>query len=207
MGRTGRRAGVLKGTLTQAGLVPVDTQLARPTGDAKHDELLAIYRSLGGLLDDPPWRPGPWDLIFEDGLVVELDEQLHFNRYRAITLTASWAAKLPWTDAYLAYCADQEDRCLADGCWGKRWTNDSCARMFAGGLVGDLAGDGAPRWKQRAFYDALKDLAPMAGNRLSVARVSIYDTVEGESLDEVLSERASCDPAAVLALVIERTIR
>jgi hypothetical protein len=43
----------------------------------------------------PPLRPGAWDLVFADGLVVELDEELHFNRYRAQSLQNEWATDLP----------------------------------------------------------------------------------------------------------------
>jgi uncharacterized integral membrane protein (TIGR00698 family) len=45
-----------------------------PTGVEHHAELLALYRRLGGLLEAPVLRPGAWDLTFEGGLVVELDE-------------------------------------------------------------------------------------------------------------------------------------
>ena len=41
----------------------------------------------------PRFRPGRWDLVFEEDLVVELDEELHFNRYRASTLTTSGRAR------------------------------------------------------------------------------------------------------------------
>jgi hypothetical protein len=207
MARTGRRAGVLQAQLVRAGLTPVVTQPARPTGHTQHDELLSIYRQLGGLLALPAWRPGTWDLVFDGGLVVELDEELHFNRYRAMTLDASWGSDLPWTDEYRAYCAEFEGRCLAAGCWGKRWTNDSSARMFTGGPAGDLAAGGAPRWKQRALYDALKDTTAVAGVGLSLARLSIFDKVDGVALDDVLQERGSIDPEAVLGLVTARTAR
>ena len=206
MARTGARAAALKQLLQRAGLTPVDAQPARPSGAHYAAELHALYRKLGGLLASPVWRPGDWDMVFAGPLVVELDEELHFNRYRAVTLDSSWANSLPWTDAYRSYCAEHEDRCLDAGRWGKRWTNDSCARMFAGGPVGELDGAGAPRWKQRAFYDALKDTG--AGNEigLAIARVAIYDTVDGVLLEDVLESRAAIEPPAVLALVDQRTV-
>jgi hypothetical protein len=64
---------------------------ARPSGTRHAAELHALYRRLGGLLATPTWRPGGWDLVFGGSLVVELDEELHFNRYRALTLNSSWA--------------------------------------------------------------------------------------------------------------------
>jgi hypothetical protein len=165
-----------------------------------------LWRELGGFLPMPVWRPGAWDLVFAGPLVVELDEELHFNRYRALTLEASWARDLPWTPSYRSYCLEYEDRCLEAGSWGKRWTNASCARMFSGGPAGQLEGDGAPRWKQRAFYDALKDTG--AGNEIGVAiaRVAIYDAVDGAVLEDVLERRAAAEPSAVLALVEQQTV-
>jgi hypothetical protein len=202
----GRRARALRGLLLEAGLQPNNATPARPTGAEHHGELLGLYRSLGGLLERPVWRPGTWDLSFDGALVVELDEQLHFNRYRGLTLGASWSPALPWTDAYRVYCARHEERCLRDGRGQQRWTNPSCARHFSGGPVGDLAA-GAPRWKQRAFYDALKDTAPAAGLQLAFARIAIHDAVDGKVLDDVLEGRSRVDPQAVLELVEARTAR
>jgi hypothetical protein len=56
---------------------------------------------LGGHDGFDQFGPGAWDLAFEDRLVVELDEQLHFNRYRATTLNEEWARFLPWRDSFL----------------------------------------------------------------------------------------------------------
>lgn len=79
----------------------------------------------------------------------------------------------------------------------------ACSR---GDPAGKLDGDGAPRWKQRAFYDALKDTG--AGNEIGVAiaRVAIYDPIDGALLEDVLERRAVAEPAAVLALVEQRTV-
>lgn len=204
MAPTGKRARRLKSILTEAGMAPGVGQLPRPTGAAHQEELFGLYRALGGLLDAPAWRPGGWDLIFLGPRVIELDEQLHFNRYRALTLNAGWAEDLPWTETYRVHCEKHEARCLRDGRSQQRWTNASSARNFTGGPPGDIDG-GAPRWKQRAFYDAVKDTAPAAGLEVAMARVSIYDTVEGELLDDVLESRVVVDPAAVRALVEQRT--
>lgn len=40
-------------------------------------------------------RPDAWDLAFRDGIVAELDEDVHFNRYRARTLEERWEQTLP----------------------------------------------------------------------------------------------------------------
>ena len=106
---------------------------------------------------------------------------------------------------YQVYCADHEARCLRDGRSQQRWTNPSSAQQFAGGPLGNLD-MGAPRWKQRAFYDAMKDSAIAAGLKLSMARVSIYDTVDGKTLDDILDQGKAVDPLAVRALIEERMV-
>jgi hypothetical protein len=63
---------------------------------------------LGGRPPMPALRPGACDLAFSDGFVLELDEELHFNCYRAQSLQSARATEL---------------ECLAAGKWGKRWTN------------------------------------------------------------------------------------
>lgn len=203
MAPTGKRARALGRILIAAGLTVASGQLPRPTGALHTHELHELYRNLGGLLDSPRWRPGGWDLIFEGPIVVELDEQLHFNRYRAQTLQTTWTVGLPWADAYRAFCAEHEARCLRDGRGQQRWSNASCARNFAGGPPGDLAA-GAPRWKQRAFYDALKDTAVVTGLSLSLARLSIYDTIDGMLVDDLLEGRCVVKPASVLQFVVQR---
>jgi len=53
-----------------------------------------LYQALGGM--EPTLRPGSWDLAArtETGevIVIGLDEELHFNRYRRQTLSAPWYA-------------------------------------------------------------------------------------------------------------------
>ena len=103
-----------------------------------------------------PLRPGPWDLAFEGNLFVELDEELHFNRYRSVTLEPAWAVELPWRRDYMSFSVEHEPACLAAARWGKRWTNPSCERIFGpADPPGTFGVVGAPRWKQRALYDAM----------------------------------------------------
>ena len=168
-------------------------------------EVLDLYRSLGGKADTPTLCPGGWDLAFAGGLVVELDEELHFNRYRAVTLAASWESGLPWAADYQVHCAKHEPACLAAGVWGKRWTNASAAAMFLGGAPGDLDGGGAPRWKQRALYDALKDTVTLLASGVRLARVATHDQLNGVTLGTVLDGLAPIDAGAVRSLVDART--
>lgn len=150
-------------------------------------------------------RPGSWDLAFDRGLLVELDEELHFNRYRSHTLRAPWARTLPWTGPYLDHCDAEEERCLAAAKWGQRWTNPSCERMFgAASQPGDFETGGAPRWKQRALYDAMKDAFAKSQSEYRLARVSVHDIVDGITLEQVLRTPTAQSGEAVARLVASR---
>lgn len=146
--------------------------------------------------------PGPWDLAYRDGLLVELDEELHFHRYRLITLAKPWTASLRWTVPYRRYAVEREHRA---GTGGRRWTSPSAERMFgAPDPDGNFDAAGAPRWKQRALYDAMKDAAA-AGGQVRLARVSIYDHVDGVALNDVLYGRARVPASAVAEFVNYRS--
>jgi hypothetical protein len=196
MVRTGQRAAALRELLEAAGFQSAAVTPAPPRlHDLEADlagSILTTYRTFGGTEQDPALRPGAWDLAFEDGLVIELDEELHFNRYRGQTLSADWADALPWQTEYLRQSEAQEAFCLSAGSWGKRWTNPSCERMF--GTAAEprsFKGGGAPRWKQRALYDSMKDAAALSNSNLRLARLSVFDTVNGTSLASLLGGSAT----------------
>jgi hypothetical protein len=141
-------------------------------------EVQSVYRELGGGLPSPPDRVGHWDMVVED-VPVELDESRHFNRYRATTLRSSIYAKVNGFDVryYARLCDEMESECLRHARFGGYWTNPSCETQFGpSSAPGDLTGGGAPRWKQRAFYDFLKDVNGFLERR-HVIRFSIYDSV------------------------------
>jgi hypothetical protein len=75
------------------------------------------------------------------------------------------------------------------------------------GHVGELDGAGAPRWKQRALFEAMKDVAPTIHAGLRMARFSVYDVVGGVRLWDVLAGRAVAAPGAMRALIEARTTR
>jgi hypothetical protein len=161
-----------------------------------------LYRRLGGALEQPRLAPGAWDLSFER-VLIELDEGFHFNRYRALTLDQPWASHLPWRDAYLSYCTDHEQK---SGTGGRRWSSPSASRMF-GGTDPEAVFEtyGASRWKQRALYDAMKDTSAIAG-QVHLARVSIYDTIDGVLLDHILYGRATLPADQVVEHVLSRRV-
>lgn len=186
------------------GLDELEPELARAVKDC--------YRKLGGRVENPRLRPGAWDLVVNN-VMVELDEDLHFNRYRALTLdseTYSMLAGFPLGD-YRSYAAAREADCLAAGSYGGKWTNASCERHFGpAGSLRDLRGAGAPRWRQRALYDFMKDLAPLQDGTM-VARIAIWDPLPGVAdslVNDALLGRVASDVAAasLLQLFAERVM-
>ena len=139
-------------------------------------EVLRVYQQLGGIQKDIPLRLLKWDIELED-VAVELDEDLHFNRYRRVTLQSSIYGELAGFPLKLwqAYCENHEADCLKAGSYGNKWTTKNCERQFGPtGDYRDLEGNGAPRWKQRAFYDFVKDITPLILG-VDVVRISIWD--------------------------------
>ncbi|MDO3615319.1 hypothetical protein Q3O97_05635 [Ralstonia pseudosolanacearum] len=166
----------------------------------------AVYKSIGGVLETPELRLGPWDLEF-DGIAVELDEHLHFNRYRALTLRAPAYTTLPGfpLDAYRSYSTEFEAACVQAGGYGGKWTNPSCERQFGhASEYQTLEGSGAPRWKQRAFYDFAKDLGPLVLG-IKVARLAVWGRLPScsstRTVKEVLSTPGTGDAKALVDLI------
>ena len=160
------------------------------------DEILSVYKRLGGVQAHCIPHLGKWDMALGD-LAIELDEEQHFNRYREVTLDSAAYSKLPKfpKSEYLSYCRMHEDAALRKAGHGGWWTNPSCEKQF--GEASDrrtLDDKGAPRWKQRAFHDFAKDLTPLIVG-LPVARVSIWDTV---MIDE--------KPFQVKDILVEKTV-
>ena len=141
-------------------------------------EVERVYRKLGGIMDEVPLRFGGWDIILKD-FIVELDEEQHFNRYRAETLNSFVYSVVKGFHSadYIIYCTDYERECIRKACWGKYWANDSTAKQFGpSGDAGDLSENGSSRWKQRAFYDYLKDVFSVIYG-LRLIRISVYDPI------------------------------
>ncbi len=210
MVRAGARATVLAAVIQMAGAqIASRTPTPPRLGDLREDlaaSIMELYRSFGGTGANPALRPGAWDLGLDGGVLVELDEELHFNRYRLAALDSDWARPLPWHEAYVWHCERTEAHCLAAGSWGKRWTSPSCDAMFGvGDPPGQLLSKGAPRWKQRALYDAMKDAYAVSPTGQRIARVSVHDKVSDVTLGDVLEGRASVAPDEVLALIRQRT--
>ncbi|WP_339947344.1 hypothetical protein [uncultured Albimonas sp.] len=206
----GAREDMLK-TLLGARLAGAPPPLPRPADFVRAglaDQVAAVYRALGGLLDEPPGeRLGPWDLALAS-TAVELDEALHFNRWRAVTLEAPIYGALPRFPRrkYRDFCESGEAEALKAGSSGGRWTTPSAERQFGPSAPpGQLAGPGAARWRQRAFYDFLKDLAPLACG-VAMTRIAIWDRVAFAHVSMTLGyalDTGQASAASAMARLIE----
>jgi hypothetical protein len=160
--------------------IPVSSPRLEDLRESARAETLRLYRALGGGHDSPKLSPGPWDIVV-DKVIVELDEELHFNRYRRLTLESPSYSAVPAfpMDLYRRFCTDHEAVCLKHGSSQGRWMNPSTEGHFGpSGPRGDLSGAGASRWRQRALYDFMKDVAP---HPLPMARIAIWDVIPGTS--------------------------
>ena len=185
------------------------------TASVLKPEIELVYCSLGGILPSISLNLYQWDLEF-DGIAVELDEDLHFNRYRSITLKSAIYERLPRfpLKAYQRYCSQYEKRCLQAGAspYGKWSSNGSEVQFGEASKPGVLPAEvtdmqrGSPRWKQRAFYDFVKDLSPLLIH-VPVVRVAVWDAVEdgdrSRTVNEVLAVPLGCASSFALAALIK----
>jgi hypothetical protein len=203
MSRTGKRANALRSLLAGAGVTITTGTLPRPSLSELHRagleaSVLHVYRALGGTQKQLRINPGGWDLE-ADGVAIELDEDLHFNRYRRLTLDSPLYERLSFDcDLYHRLCDEYARDCLSAGQWGKRWTVDRAElEIGPAAAPGDFTGGGAPRWKQRAFYDFIKDTAPIVfGFKLS--RMPIWEPIT--------SDHATYSTGVLLELVAEGAV-
>ncbi|MGG5905123.1 DUF7255 family protein [Sphingobacterium daejeonense] len=149
-----------------------------------------MYKKLGGIQIDIPFNYRKWD-ISTDSFTIELDEELHFNRYRLSTLNSKIYTQSPLRNIldihnYMAHCVNYEGNCLKAGGYSGKWKNDSTEKQFLrSNAFGNLEGNGSSRWKQRAFYDFAKDISSLFIN-VPFYRISIYENFNGLSIGDIL---------------------
>lgn len=145
-------------------------------------EAINLYRRLGGVHDVPPVHTGAWNIACGD-LVIELDEERHFNRYRGFTLQSPAYSESAFpTETFQQYCFRYEPQCLAAAGSGPWWSTPSAEFGYgAGDPPGVLGALGPPRWRQRAFNDWIKDMSSRV-TRVAVCRIAIWDSLENQGM-------------------------
>jgi len=151
------------------------------------DDIFKIYKKLGGVLDEFPSRFRGWDIEIRNHVIM-LDDERHFNRYRLQTLESELYEKInfPMTE-YKMYCKKYEEVCLRAATWSEKWSSFASVEQFGeAGPEGNLTGIGAPKWKQRAYYDFVRDVSQLIAD-YKVIRISIWDPLDNGIVDDVLT--------------------
>jgi hypothetical protein len=206
------KAKLLESSLLNAGIALRNTskrgfKRATTAGldNAGQDVFSQLFRDLGGLEEsNGVFTAGDWDLADDHGMYLEFDEDAHFHRYRSQTLSLPWSAQLPWTDDYQGYCVDFESKARV---FGGYWTSDAAERQFGPAAARrDFTGNGGPRWKQRALYDAVRDAVALQTEGIGLIRVSIHDRIDGVPLGKLLKPGKLLAPQKLRKLIAQRTI-
>ena len=161
-----------------------------------YSEVESMYKELGGILGEPPLTFGSWDISTPE-FILELDEENHFNRYRLQTLNSSIYQMINGfrLDEYMRFCTLYEYGCRKHGGF---WKNNSSEKLFVkSDDNGCLDGAGSSRWRQRAFYDFLRDVTGLI-KEIPVIRLSIYQTFKGRKVYDIIESK---DKAMILDLV------
>jgi hypothetical protein len=158
-----------------------------------HELITNVYKSLGGIQNMYPLNFGDFDISIEN-CFIELDEEHHFNRYRRLTLDAPIYKNLKYfpVELYNDYCVKFENKV---GKTGSFWSTPSSDKQFGPSRIdNEFPGNGPTRWKQRAFYDFLKDIISILQPK-PVYRFSIYESLGYEkiSLNKILLKEKHLD--------------
>lgn len=154
-----------------------------------HKEIERVYRQLNGKQEIYPVAFRGYDIKL-DNFIVELDEEQHFNRYRLLTLDSFMysSSKSFSLNFYKTICIEHESDCLKKGDYGKYWKTDSSDRQFGkSGPEGILDVNGSSRWRQRAFYDFLRDAGQFLG-KYKLIRISVHQVIDGNSVGLILDK-------------------
>ena len=142
-----------------------------------YSEIEKIYKELGGKLSQIPYNFRGYDIQLRN-CIIELDEQEHFNKFRLITLNSPFYKdyKNFNVDDYKNFCNQFECGCRTYGNYGD---SNSSKKQFDGFLS---------RWRQRAFYDFIKDVYSKETN-LPIIRISIYENFQGSTINELIKNK------------------
>ena len=173
----------LKDILNDAGFnledplaVPFST---RNIPEKYNEQITLVYRNeLDGKTNETPQPDLQFDIVF-DNYLVELDDQLHFNRYRFRTLKSKFYEDLNGfpLEKYKRFCRTYERECIKSGLKEGLWTSPESEKYFGKpSEPGDFFANGSPGWKLKSFTDLLKDIYAST-NQVNMIRIPIYDNL------------------------------
>lgn len=140
------------------------------------ENILSVYRELGGKQHFPTMDIETFPMEFGKFCVV-LDDQMHFNHYRLITLRAAFYENAPNfpLENYKLYCRRYEKECLKSGIKPMIWSNPEAEKHFGPSLdPGDLGLQGSSGWKLTAFKDFMQDIYARH-KKIRLLRLSVWD--------------------------------
>ena len=167
--------------------------------DDLNKEVKRVYTNLGGCMSEIPFRFKKYDIDLKD-FIIELDEQEHFNRFRLMTLESPVYKHCQNFDVakYREFCEKYECNCRT---YGKYWENDSTKKQFSPSEINGQ--QGASRWKQRAFYDFIKDVYSVI-TAIPIIRISIYERCGGTTIDDLIRD---CKKDILLDYINQRYLK
>ncbi len=142
-------------------------------------EVEEVFESLGGREMTIPSNMH-YHLQYKE-LLIQLDDELHFNRYRKTTLESKvYHDHLGFKVLdYKTNCRINEKDCIKAGLAPGFWTNIESEYIFGKSEEpGDLSAErnGGSGWKLRAWRDYLQDISGYILG-FKVLRISVYDKI------------------------------
>ncbi|HEX8546244.1 MAG TPA: hypothetical protein VF691_04735 [Cytophagaceae bacterium] len=143
------------------------------------EEILNIYKSLGGIQSLPNLPFLQEHIIIEPNILLILDDERKFNRYRASTLKATVYSQIKHfpLEKYKSFCRTYENQCLKSASHAAAWTNREAEKSYGKAAeFGDLDANGSPLWKEIAMHDFILDHLPLISD-YQLLRISVWDNI------------------------------
>lgn len=141
--------------------------------------LSEIFEDLGGNGSFPLLEKLKFDFKIGRHLLT-WDEDIHFNRYRLITLRSDMYSEwsFSFAEAYKRLCRTYEKEAQKIGFQKRIWDGPPIAKTCFGvaSEIGDFSGSGATGWKLLAYNDAQADLQTRI-HGYKLIRISPYETL------------------------------
>lgn len=144
-------------------------------------------------------------------LLIQYDDELHFNRYRKISLEAELYEDFKGFKLfdYKSLCRKREQDCLKVGLANGFWHNSDSEKLFGESEEeGDLSleRNGSSAWKYRAWRDYLQDLSSQI-YKFHILRISAFDTVFVNGKLHFISDLLKSSQKENYAIVAKALIR